>query len=231
MGYVITIDGPAASGKSSLSRELSKRLGCQWVSTGAFYRGLAYAAIQSKTNLQDPIALSELCLSNVWSVVMSLDKTRVHYHNMDVTDHISHESVGNVASQISHYPEVRQSLLDHQRSCALQTSGLIAEGRDCGTVVFPFAEVKVYLTANSENRAQRRAQELGLDEESTAKQQEQRDMQDSTRKVAPLQIPNDALVLDTTHLNLISVVAEVEKFSREKLKNLNYQIPSSLTVN
>lgn len=217
MGYVVTIDGPAASGKSSLSRELSKKLGCPWVSTGAFYRGLAYAALQSKIDLNNPIALSELCQSDVWSVVLSYERTQVHYKGENVTDQISQESVGNVASRISHYPEVRQSLLDHQRNCALINDGLIAEGRDCGTVVFPHAEVKIYLTANSENRAQRRAQELGMDEKTLVQQQEIRDKQDSTRKTAPLQIPADSLVIDTTSMDLQAVVTLVENHVRSKI--------------
>lgn len=217
MGYVITIDGPAASGKSSLSRELSKKLGCPWVSTGAFYRGLGYAALQLNTDLTDPIALSELCSSNVWEVRLAFDRTQVYFKNENVTDQIGQEAVGNVASKISHYPEVRQSLLDHQRNCAIINDGLIAEGRDCGTVVFPHAEVKFYVTADSENRAQRRAQELGMDEKTLVQQQQIRDKQDSTRKVAPLSVPADAIVIDTTAMDLDAVVAAAEKHVRSKI--------------
>lgn len=217
MGYVITIDGPAASGKSSLSRELSKKLGCPWVSTGAFYRGLGYAALQLKTDLSDPVALSELCNSNIWEVKLAWERTQVFFKGENVTDHIAQEAVGNVASKISHYPEVRQSLLDRQRNCALENDGLIAEGRDCGTVVFPHAEVKLYLTADSENRAQRRAQELGMDEKSLIQQQQIRDKQDSTRKIAPLSVPADALVIDTTTMDLPEVVAMAEKHIRSRI--------------
>lgn len=218
MGFVITIDGPAASGKSSVSRGLSKRFGVPWVSTGAFYRGLAYAAIQEKIAMADIVSLTELAMSDIWKVVMTPEKTQVWYKNTDVTDFISQEDVGNVASLISHYPEVRSSLLDHQRQCAFQGNGLIAEGRDCGTVVFPQAEVKVYLTASSENRAHRRAQQLGLDEKELVIQQKQRDEQDSTRKAAPLQIPNDAFVVDATQLSLEQVIAEVYDFAKDKIK-------------
>lgn len=218
MGYVITIDGPAASGKSSVSRELSKKLGIPWVSTGAFYRGLAYVAQQSATDLDNPIALSELCFSDRWRIVMTTEKTQVWFEQTDVTEKIGHEDVGNIASKISHFPEVRQSLLDHQRNCALENRGLIAEGRDCGTVVFPKAEVKIYLTARSEDRASRRASELGLDKKILQDQQKQRDIQDSTRKVAPLQVPQDALVVDTSDLDLNQVVAKAYGFIQEKLK-------------
>lgn len=217
MGYVITVDGPAASGKSSLSRELARKLQIPWVSTGAFYRGLAFAAIQRQIPLTDKTALSELALSPDWKVEMTPEKTQVWFDGVDVTEKIAQEEVGNFASQVSHYPEVRSSLLDLQRNCAFQSFGLVAEGRDCGTVVFPQAEAKIYLTANSENRAQRRAQELGLDEKELVVQQQQRDHQDSTRKAAPLLAPKDALVLDTTELNFAQVVAEVQKFIQKKL--------------
>lgn len=217
MGYVITIDGPAASGKSSVSRGLSKRFQIPWVSTGAFYRGLAYVAIQQNINLEDTKSLTELAMSDIWKVEMTADKTEVWYKDQNVTDMISREDVGNVASKISHYPEVRSSLLDNQRECALRESGLIAEGRDCGTVVFPQAEVKIYLTASSKNRAERRAQELGLDAQDLVKQQKQRDEQDSTRKVAPLQVPKEALVIDTTDLTLDEVVEKIYQFSKNKV--------------
>jgi CMP/dCMP kinase len=218
MGYVITIDGPAASGKSSVSRELSKKLNIPWVSTGAFYRGLAYVAQQLKTDLDNPIALSELCFSKDWQIIMTTEKTQVWFKNEEVTHLISHENVGNIASKVSHFPEVRQSLLDHQRNCATSQVGLIAEGRDCGTVVFPYAEAKIYLTARSENRAQRRAQELGLDQDVLQKQQQQRDTQDSSRKIAPMQVPVDALVIDTSEINLDEVVQKAYDFISRKLQ-------------
>lgn len=217
MGYVITIDGPAASGKSSVSRELSKIFGIPWVSTGSFYRGLGYVALQENIDLNNPTLLSELCHSSIWKVVMHSEKTQVWYKDSNVTDLISKEEVGNVASRISHYPEVRQSLLDHQRLCALNQDGLIAEGRDCGTVVFPHAEFKFYLTANSENRALRRAQELGLDEKKLEAQQRQRDEQDSSRKVAPLQAAADAFIIDTTALDLNQVVSLIHSKLIDKI--------------
>lgn len=217
MGYVITIDGPAASGKSSVSRGLAKLFKIPWVSTGAFYRGLAYVAIQQDVDLTDTKSLTELAMSNIWSVVMTPEKTQVWYKDQNVTDFISQEDVGNVASKISHYPEVRSSLLDCQRQCALREAGLVAEGRDCGTIVFPQAEVKVYLTASSENRAQRRAQELGLNEKELVIQQKQRDKQDSTRKVAPLQIPKDALVVDTTELSLQQAIEKIYQYAQKKI--------------
>lgn len=217
MGMVITIDGPAASGKSTVSRELATRLGWQWVSTGAFYRALGYAALHSNIDITDVKGLTELAHSSVWSVKMGLARTQVFFNNQDVTDDIFHEDVGNIASKISHYPDVRKALLEAQRNCGSGPQGLVAEGRDCGTVVFPQAQAKIYLTASSEHRAARRAAELGLDQEQTQEAQKVRDQQDSTRKAAPLSVPENAFVVDTTDMALDEVVNKVENFVRSKL--------------
>lgn len=214
---VITIDGPAASGKSSVSRELARRLGWNWVSTGAFYRGLAYVALQKKIDLTDVNSLVSLISDPIWSVRLTPQKTIVIFNGHDVTEQIAHEEVGNYASKISHYPEVRQRLLNNQRILSEGPEGLIAEGRDCGTVVFPQANVKIYLTASSENRAARRAAELGLEQKDLVEAQKQRDQQDSTRKAAPLQIPENALVLDSTSMSLNEVVEKVEVFVKNQL--------------
>lgn len=219
MGMVVTIDGPAASGKSSVSRELARRLGWKWVSTGAFYRGLAYAALQLDVDLDDVKTLADLTHNPVWNVSLESERTKVFFKNQDVTDQIAHEDVGNFASRISHYPEVRKALLDAQRNCSSGPDGLVAEGRDCGTVVFPTAEAKVYLTASSEHRAARRATELGLDQGDMVKAQKQRDLQDSTRKVAPMAVPDNAFVIDSTELNLSEVVDKIEAYVHSKIDN------------
>lgn len=218
--FVVTIDGPAASGKSSVSRELAKRLDFSWVSTGAFYRGLAFVALKKQIDLDDVTSLEILCENKEWEISLKPDKTYVYFENQDVTDQINHEDVGSFASRISHYPVVRQALLKKQRDCALGKKGLVAEGRDCGTVVFPQAQVKVYLTASSEFRAQRRALEHGTDIQEVADSQKLRDLQDSSRKTAPLQIPENSLVIDTTHLSLSQVVDKVEEHTRNILKTL-----------
>lgn len=219
MGKVITIDGPSASGKTSVSRELARRLGWKWVSTGAFYRGLAFVAQQLGTDLNNEDELAALTKkSDVWQVKMSEEKTSVIFKGQDVTEKTNAEDVGSIASKISHFPKVRASLLDPQRDCSDMPEGLVAEGRDCGTVVFPTAEAKVYITASQEGRAARRAAEQGLSTQATVEAQKQRDLQDSTRKVAPLQVPGDALVVDTTALNLDQVVDKIETFVRGRIK-------------
>ena len=214
---VITIDGPAASGKTTVSRALGATLGWDWVSTGAFYRGLAFVADQERANLDDPKELVQLAKSDIWTIRLDEDLTRVFLHGRDVSEPVYSEEVGQIASKISHFPEVREALLEAQRRCGVERAGLVAEGRDCGTVVFPTAIAKIYLTARSEDRAKRRADEQGLDHSETIKQQQIRDEQDSTRKSAPLSIPEGAKVIDTSELSLDEVVAEVLSFSRNKL--------------
>lgn len=215
--WIVTIDGPLASGKSSVSREVARRLGCKWLSTGAFYRGLAYVAQQKRVLLSDVNALKALAGSGEWSVQMDEDRTRVTLDGKDVTDFIYREEVGTAASQISQYPEVRASLLEAQRNCAVGLVGLVAEGRDCGTVVFPQAHVKIYLTARSEDRAARRAKEQGLSLAETQAAQKQRDLQDSSRVAAPLQVPENAYVVDTSEMNLEQVVDKVVGLVRQEL--------------
>lgn len=219
---VVTIDGPAASGKTSVSRELARRLGWSWVSTGAFYRGLAYVAFQEKIDLNNERKLSDLAIDSKWSVKMSQESTQVYWGDEDVTHFIFQEEIGNIASRISAFSAVRKALLIPQRNClekALTMSrGLVAEGRDCGTVVFPEAITKIYLTAREENRAERRAKDQGLSVESTAKAQAERDFQDSTRKVAPMSIPENSYLIDTSELNFHQVCDLVEAYARKTLK-------------
>ncbi len=213
-GLVITIDGPAASGKTSVSRELAHRLGWSWVSTGAFYRGLGFVAMSLRYSLDNEEELSKLARDERWFVEMAPHNTLVFFDNRDVTGEISQERVGDIASQISHLPKVREALLGAQRKCALKANGLVAEGRDCGTVVFPEADLKFYLTARQEDRAERRARDLGLQVEAVVRTQVQRDQQDSSRKTAPMRIPTDAMEIDTTNLDLCQVVELIESSVR-----------------
>lgn len=221
---VIAIDGPAASGKSSVSREISKQLGWPWVSTGAFYRGLGFVALETGVSLDDPKGLEQLALDRgIWQVQLDKEKTRVFFQEQEVTHLIHHEDVGAVASRISQIPEVRSSLLEAQRSCYQESLGLVAEGRDCGTVVFPGAAVKIYLTADESSRAIRRAQEQGVDVVGISLMQKKRDSQDSNRKVAPMSQAVDAITIDTSELTLQEVVQQVlslvkVKFSHEVIK-------------
>ena len=212
--FIVTIDGPAASGKSSVSREVARRFGWNWVSTGAFYRGLAYIAFVKKADLKDEAGLVRLAKSTEWAVKMTPEQTGVTMGGREVTDDIGREEVGSLASKISSFPNVRAALLDAQRQCATGVDGLIAEGRDCGTVVFPRANVKIFLTARAEDRAARRALEEGREVDHLISEQKKRDAQDANRKAAPLQAPPDAHIIDTTDMSLMEVVEKVEELVR-----------------
>ena len=214
---VVTIDGPAASGKSSVSRELAQRFGWSWVSTGAFYRGIAYVALATGSNLEDEEAIAHIVKNEDWEVCMDPVRTQFVFKGEDVTDEIYKEEIGSAASKVSHHPKVRSSLLAMQRDCRNKVSGLVAEGRDCGTVVFPDAPVKIYLTAKSDSRAQRRAQEQGRSFEETKAAQKQRDQQDSSRQASPLQVPENAHVVDTSEMDLQQVVEHIDGLVRSTL--------------
>ncbi len=217
--FVVTIDGPSASGKSSLSREIARRHSWSWVSTGAFYRGLAFVANEMSILPDDEKSLVELTKNPIWSVAMAEDRTKVLLKNIDVTDLIYREDVGTAASRLSLLPKVRASLLQAQRDCTKGVKGLVAEGRDCGTVVFPDAQLKIYLTAHSESRADRRAKEEGRTVAEMRDATTKRDHQDSTRTSAPLQIPENAVVIDTTEMDLPAVVDKVDRLIRKMHPN------------
>lgn len=210
MTFVITIDGPAASGKSSVSRELARRLKCRWVSTGAFYRALAFVAKETGVDLGSEKQLVELIASADWKVELGTERTQVLLKGREVTDEIYTEEIGGLASGISVFAGVRAALLEAQRQCSRSGQGLIAEGRDCGSVVFPDALLKVYLTASSTSRAERRAAEEGRDFAQILADTRSRDDQDSGRKNAPLVVPEGAEIVDTSAMNLLEVVAHIE---------------------
>jgi cytidylate kinase len=225
--FLVTIDGPAASGKSSVSREIARRFGWSWVSTGAFYRGLAFVAHKKNIDLSDEDALEQLALSQDWSVRLTPAQTHVFMGAVDVTDEIAREEIGGLASKVSSLPKVRRALLNAQRRCAEGVSGLVAEGRDCGTVVFPSADVKVYLTARAEDRAARRARDEGRDVEQMISEQKVRDAQDANRKAAPMQASAEAFVVDTTDYGLLEVVEKVEELVRARLDSRLQPAPRS----
>ena len=214
---IVTIDGPAASGKSSVSRELARRKGWKWVSTGAFYRGLALVALKESVAPDDAEGLARLARDPLWHVRLDDDQTRVFWRGDDVTNQILSEENGSRASQVSQIPVVRAALLEGQRACAVGVAGLVAEGRDCGTVVFPHAVLKIFLTASQELRALRRATEQGLNVKETVDRQRERDHQDANRTAAPMQIPPSAHVVDSNGLSLNQVVDQVFQLTQSAL--------------
>ncbi len=205
----ITIDGPSASGKSSVCIGLSKKLGWTWLSTGAFYRGLAYVALEERIPLDDEAGLVKLEAEEYWFVQAEEEKTSVIYKGQDVSEFIYREDMGQFASKIGQFPAVRACLLDRQRSF-LKLPGLVAEGRDCGTVVFPDAPLKVYLTASLEKRVSRREnQESGTFVGDLMKAQKKRDKQDSGRAVAPLKVALGGVEIDSSEMTLEETIDKI----------------------
>ncbi len=220
---IITIDGPAASGKSTISRTLAEKLGWSWVSTGAFYRTIGLLCLRKDVDLnQEKLVLAAFEIEN-WSIQMDPDLTRVYIDNRDVSSLIYQEDVGSAASTISQHPLIRQAILRSQRECYQKVQpgqGLIAEGRDCGSVIFPTAGLKVFLQADSGLRAQRRAQQEGLELQKVIDDQKARDLRDSSRKNAPMIAPEGAYLLDTSSMSLDTAVELLLEQSKKAFDSL-----------
>jgi cytidylate kinase len=213
---VVAIDGPAGAGKSSASRALAARLGFRHVDTGAMYRVVGVLAHERGVALDDDAALGPLVDGLVFDEV----GTRVVVAGDDLTQRIRAGEAGEWASQVSARPVVRERLVALQRRIG-DARDCVMEGRDIGTVVFPDARVKVFLTADPRERARRRATELRaqgetVDEEALAAAIAERDRRDSGRATSPLRPATDALVLDTTHLSLGEVVDRLEALARAR---------------
>jgi cytidylate kinase len=211
--FIITIDGPAGAGKSTVSKSLAKILGYIYLDTGALYRALAYKAFKDKTDIDDVAALAELCSSSEITLKNVEGQMKVYVDGEDVGEKIRTEEIGLIASKISTFSVVRERLINLQRESGAN-GGIIAEGRDMGSVVFPRADYKFYLDANIEERIQRRHKELlakGCTAESKSIQKDMlaRDKQDSERQIAPLQAPADATIIDSTYSSVTEVVEKI----------------------
>lgn len=211
---VVTLDGPSGVGKGTMAQILAKDLGYHLLDSGAIYRLAALASIQQSISPEDEDKLVEMCTQlDITFDAADESKVQVILSGENVTSRIRNEDIAQRASQIAAIGPVRAALLQRQRDFA-QEPGLVADGRDMGTVVFPEAPVKFYLTAAAQVRAQRRFDELqanGLDVEFNAILHEiqERDTRDSQRKVAPLKPADDAIVIDTSDLSIDAVKQEI----------------------
>ena len=221
---IVAIDGPAGAGKSTVARQLARRLGFTIIDTGAIYRSVALAALRAAVDWEDDEGLRRL-LDGGLEITFRDD--RVLLRGEDVTDAIRTPEISRGASVVSARPVVRQELLQLQRDLGhASRRGSVLEGRDIGTVVFPDADVKFFLTASDEARAQRRHAELverGLSVplSEVLADQRRRDRDDSERSIAPLRAASDAILVDTTGLDLDQVVERCFREASERLKHLN----------
>ena len=210
---VIAIDGPVGAGKSTVAKHLAQRLGYRYVDTGAMYRAVAWLAQQRGADLKDQHAVAALARSLRIEFVPAGERQRVIVNGLDITEEIRTPQVSEGASIASAYPAVREAMVAVQRALGAH-GGVVMEGRDIGTVVFPDAEVKVYLDASPEQRARRRYEELRasgvtVDFEALRRAEEERDRRDATRDHSPLRVADDAVVIDTTDRSVEDVVEQI----------------------
>ena len=207
-GRVIAIDGPAASGKSSVSRGVASALGFLFVSSGHFYRAMAWGAVRDGITGTEEGEVKSWIVAKRLTLNESPEGVTLSLDGMDATPHLSDPTVAAMVSKIAVFPIVRDTVNARLRALA-GSHDLVMEGRDIGTVVFPETSWKYDLDASPEERARRRAREGAVD--SVA----ERDRLDSTRATAPLKVPQGAVVIDTTHLDLNAVIAAVLGHLRE----------------
>jgi CMP/dCMP kinase len=209
---VLTIDGPSGAGKGTVSRLVAKKLGWNYLDSGSIYRSLAIALLQQSVDLADEAAIVKV--AEIMDLAFECgDELVVKLNGNDITAQLGLESTGNTASIIAALPEVRRVLLQKQKNFR-QLPGLVADGRDMGTVVFPDAASKVFLTASAEERARRRYKQLkekGIDANlpRLTNDIEERDRRDRERATAPLTMAENALYIDSSNMSIDAVIEEV----------------------
>jgi len=217
---IITIDGAVGTGKSSVAKALARDLGFIYVDTGAMYRCITYAILKHHIDINDSAALTEFLKNFQYSVKIKLGERFYFVENEDVTLKIRSAEITNAVSKISALPAVRENLVALQRRAAVGVNGIF-EGRDMGTVVFPDAQLKIFLTGSPEVRAARRFKELrekfpedteNLTVEEVLKDINARDDSDSTRAISPLKQASDCCVVDTSNLTIDDVVLKILEF-------------------
>jgi cytidylate kinase len=218
---IIALDGPSGAGKSTLGRMLARELKLLYLDTGAMYRAAALAVIEAGVSLTDKEAIGAVVARADINLEGDPDSLQVRLNGRDVSQEIRTEEVSHSSSVISTIPKVRSTLVNRQREMGTRSGGVVLDGRDIGTVVFPQADIKFFLTAAPEARAQRRYEEDRLKErdatfEDTLADINTRDRRDSTRDDSPLRIADDAIVIDSTELSIDEVFERMMSEIRER---------------
>ena len=220
MSFNIAIDGPAGAGKSTIAKQLAKELSFIYVDTGAMYRSMALYFMRNGIAKEDEAAISDACKTVEVSIAYENGEQQVLLNGENVSKEIRKEEVGKMASATSVYKEVRKKLVELQQKLAADKD-VIMDGRDIGTCVLPNAQVKIYLTASVETRAERRYQELqekgaACDLEVIKKDIADRDCQDMHREISPLKQAEDAILVDSSDMGIEEVVETIKNIYREK---------------
>lgn len=213
MAHSIAIDGPAGAGKSTIAKNIAKELGFIYVDTGAMYRAMAVYFLDNKVNTDDENAISEACKDVTINIVYENNAQQVILNGENITGRLRTEEVGNTASKTAVYADVRKKLVELQQELAL-TTNVVMDGRDIGTCVLPNATCKIYLTASVETRADRRYKELiekgvEADIEEIKKDIADRDYRDMNREVSPLKQAEDAVLVDSSNMNISEVTKAI----------------------
>jgi cytidylate kinase len=214
---IVAIDGPAGAGKSTIARRLAERLGFTYIDTGAMYRAVGLWALRQGLEVTDMHRMEQLARA---AAIQLLPGSRILLNGEDVSTAIRTPEVSDAASKVSVIPAVRRALVEKQRALA-ETTSVVMEGRDIGTVVFPHAEVKIFLDAEADERARRRYREAPQDgsEEQVAREMRERDQRDRTRAEAPLTQAPDAVYVDSTGLTPEAVEEAILKVIRARVSN------------
>lgn len=225
MSYSIVIDGPAGAGKSTIAKEIAKRMNLIYVDTGAMYRAMALFLIREGITSEDTIGIHNKCQEADITIQHENGEQVVYLNGENVNRHLRTEEVGNMASVSSAEPAVREKLVELQRKLA-KSSEVIMDGRDIGTCVLPDADVKIYLTAGTRVRAKRRYEELlakgeDCDLDQIEQDIKERDYRDMTRDISPLRQAEDAIMVDSSKMSVEDVIQEIIKIcSDKKSKNI-----------
>ncbi len=212
----ITVDGPTASGKGTVAQRVAGRLDFHYLDSGALYRLVALAALESGVDLRESLPLAELAAR----LDLRFQGGQIFLNGRDVSESVRAEQVGNAASAIAVFPAVRAALFERQRAWR-QPPGLVADGRDMGTVIFPDADLKIFLTASAEMRAERRYKQLmekGFSANITTllRDLQERDARDAQRSLAPLRPAPDAVLIDSSDLPIEAVVDRILELANQR---------------